>query len=179
MADVLAIEHYLADVVERFSAEGTAVTNVFGWRTVAQHPEGNRIAWVPGDTSGKLGDFIGAKQPGRNPRPLATLSELFTLYLDAVDTTDVESEALQYRAARLLVDAWYRAMYLAARGNFVVRSIDWNAGESLERRYGATVRIVIAVDAMVPDEPAELAPVDTTALIDLLMQDQTETEAIP
>jgi hypothetical protein len=179
MADTLAIEAYYAAVGARFTAEGTAASNVFGWRTVAQHPEGNRCAWVPGDPSGKLGELAGAKQPGRNPRPLATLRELFTVYLDAVDTSALENEALQYRAVRLLFDAWLRALYLAAHGNFQVRSVDWVTDSSLERRYGATARVVVSVDAMVPDSPAALAPVDVSALLDLSVADQTETEVVP
>lgn len=179
MADTLAIDLYYNAVAARFTTEGTACANVFGWRTVAQHPEGNRCAWVPGDPSGKLGELAGAKQPGRNPRPLATLRELFTVYLDAVDTADLEDEQRQYRAVRFLFDAWFRAMYRAAHGNFQIRAIDWVTDNTLERRYGATARVVVAVDAMVPDSPAALAPVDVGALLDLTVNDQTETEVVP
>jgi len=178
MADTLAIDFYYAAIVTRFTAEGTAAVNVFGWQTPAQHPEGNRIAWVPGDPAGKMGEMGAPRQPGRNPRPIATLHELFTVYIDAVDTAALDDEAAQYRAARNLYNAWFRALYLAAHGNFVVRSIDWNVGP-VERRYGATIRAVVAVDSMVPDKPAELAPVDTQALIDLTLEDVTETETIP
>jgi hypothetical protein len=175
VADTLAVEYYYEAIATRFAAEGTPVTCVFGWRTPAQHPEGNRIAWVPGDPSGKMGELAPARQPGRDPRPIATLRELFTLYLDAVDTDDVENETLQYRAVRLLFDAWLRAMYLAAHGNFQIRSVDWLSDGTLERRYGATARVVVAVDSMVPDEPAALAPVDVGALIALSEQDVTES----
>lgn len=174
MPDTLAIERLYAAVTARFTSEGTGAANVFGWRMPAQHVEGNRIAWVPGDTSGRVGETTAPRQPGRNPRPLATLRELFTVVINAVDTADLENEALQYRAARLLRDAWFRAVYLAAHGTFAIVSEDWIT-DKLERRYGAALRVVIALDAMVPDEPAELAPVDTAALIATSLASVTET----
>lgn len=178
MADRFAAEYYFDAVAARFTAEGTAATNVFGWRSVQQHPDSNRVSWVPGDPSGKMGELVGAKQPGRNPRSIATVRELFTVYIDAVDTSDLENERVQYHAARLLFDAWFRALYLAGHGNIAVRSVDWN-GDALVRRYGCTLRVTVSIDGMVPDTAAALAPVDTSAIVDLTVQDNTETEIIP
>lgn len=177
MANVLAIESLIAAVNTRFANDGTQAVNVFGWRMPAQHAEGNRIVWEPGDHTGKLGDSAAPRQPGRNPRPIATLHELFTITINAVDTSDVENEALQYRAARLLHDAWFRAVYLAAHGTFAVLASEWLI-DRVERRYGAALRVVLALEAMIPDAPAQLAPVDTSALIDLSLGDNTETDTI-
>jgi hypothetical protein len=174
MTDTLAIEAVFDAVTARFTAEGTNAVNVFGWRQPAQHPLSNRIAWVPGDDkSGAAGTAAPARNPGRNPRPIGTFLEVFTVYIYAYDTTDLENERLQYKATRLLRDAWERAVYLAAHGTFAILSQGW-VPDKLERRFGATMRVLFQVEAMVPDEPALLAPVDTKAVIDMSVGLQTD-----
>lgn len=171
MSDTLALEKLYDDVVARFVADaaeedppGTPPAQAFGWRSPA-HRAGTmpRIVWVPGDdASGDLGAFLPARNPGRNPRPLQTLGELVTVYIEAVDLTDPENERAQYRAARLLFDAWLRAVYLAARGTYAIRSQRW-LDDRATRRYGATIRVVLVLEAMVPDHAYETAPVDVSA----------------
>ena len=175
MVDTLAIEALYQRVSDRFVAEGTAAVNVFGWRTPAQHTDGNRIAWVPGDPSGRVGETVAPRVTGRQPRSLATLRELCTVTINAVDTSALEDEAAQYKAARLLRDTWFRAVYLAAHGTFRIQSEEWLTTK-LERRYGAALRVVLAVDAVVPDTPAELAPVDLAADVATVLADVIEHE---
>ncbi len=171
MATKLALEYLYESVVARFTAEGTAATQVFGWREPPKQLAGPpRIVWVPGDPAGSLGEIGGARYPGRNQtspdpdlgRPLATLRELFTCYIHAEDASDPQDELLQFKAARLLYDAWYRAVYLAAHGIFLQRSAAWH-GDPNERRRGATIRVVASVESMIPDSPLALAPADTAA----------------
>lgn len=171
MTTTFALTGLYDAVVARFLAEGTEVPNLFGWREPSKRPAsggagtaptGTRITWVPGDPDGDLGELGPAKQPGRNPRPLATLAELFTVEVQAHDPSAPENERLQYEAARLLFDAWYRAVYLAAHGTFELVSTQW-LNEKNQRRHGACIRAVCAINAMVPDVAQRIAPVDVTA----------------
>jgi hypothetical protein len=166
-------------VVARFALDGTATPNVFGWRSSAQQmTTGKRIVWIPGDPNGNAGSVISARNPGRNVRPLATLEELFTVEISAMDIATPENERAQYEATRLVFDAWYRAVYLAARGTFRVISDEW-VTDKKERRYGATMRIVCAIEAMIPDAVQTEAPVDTHAEVDVLELDETDTFTTP
>jgi hypothetical protein len=160
MAETLALEKLYDDVRALFTGEGTICTHTFGWRTPANQRIGTRIAWVPGDPRGNAGEDAPARNVGRNPRPIATLRELFTCYISADDPDDPENEALQYRATRLLYDAWRRAMYLSAHGTFAIRSTSWEIDKN-ERRRGACIVCVVALEAMIPDEPLVSVPVDT------------------
>lgn len=164
MAIILALPKLFDDVVARFAAElgGSAPPQSFGWREPAKTTGKSRIVWVPGN-DGELGELGPAKRPGGNPRPLATLGELFTVYLEGFDAAAPETERAQYIAARLLFDAWWRAVYLA-RLNVTLVSAAW-VGEKVERRRGATIRAVCRIEAMVPDAVQEGAPVDTGAQI--------------
>lgn len=195
MAEILALEKLYTDVLSLFLEEGTfsvdpdpdkaakqtADANPFGWREPSrQGNRDSRIVWVPGDPSGALGPVEGPKYPGRiDPgRPLATLNELFTVYISAADRTKpISNEFRQWKAARLLFDAWYRAVYLAAHGTFRILSSSWQLGK-IERQYGAAIRVVAAIESMVPDEAPELAPADTGALIDVEELDLTEQVSI-
>ncbi len=184
MSTILALTKLYDDVVARMDADAlaagaTVVPQAFGWRSPAQQPRAPRIVWVPGDdTGGALGDVRAARSPGRNARPLVTLGELFTVYLEAVDTTAPEDERAQYQAARELFDAWLRAVYLAARGTFQIRAASWVI-ERKERRYGATVRVLGEIEAMVPDAAFGVAPVDTRGEIDVDELDASETLTPP
>jgi hypothetical protein len=178
----LALPKLLDDVVERFALEGpwvvtpapaaeppvvgVPVPNLFGWRSKAkQLVTGTRIVWIPGDdASGNVGKLAPARHPGRNPRPLHTLHELCTVYIVANDATAAEDERKQYEATRLLYDAWLRAVYRAAHGTYEIVSSSW-VTDKLERRFGATLRVLISVEAMVPDAVQTAAPVDTHAEI--------------
>lgn len=156
-----ALEHLYQRVTQSFTADGIQAVNVFGWRMPAQHPYGARIAWVPGDPSGALGATGAARNPGSHPRPIGMLLELFTVYITAQDPSDPENELKQYHLVRLLRDAWYRAVYRAAHGTFQLRAESWVTNKT-ERRHGATLRIVVEVQAPIvdalPDEPLVLGP---------------------
>jgi hypothetical protein len=173
-SETFPIEVLLASVRARFTAEGTNAEIAFGWREPEKHALGpNRIIWVPGDPSGALGTTTGARQLGRNPRPLATLNELFTVWIASADTTAPDNELAQYKAVRVLRDLWYRAVYKAAHGTFAIRSESWLTNIK-ERRYGAALRIVFELQAMVPDVAQELAPVDLGADIALQLNDEPD-----
>jgi hypothetical protein len=174
MVDTLALENLFDAVVARFAAEGTVVLSVFGWRTPAEQTVTARVAWVPGDLAGNLGEVGGAKQPGRNPRPIATLFELFTCTISAFDASAPNDERLQYKATRLLFDAWLRAVYLAARGTFKLKSQNWIIDKT-QRRHGTALQVVCAIEAMVPDEAFGVAPADTRAVITVEELDVSET----
>lgn len=185
----LALPYLYDSVVSRFLTEGPAVPgssptrpipNLFGWRVPAQTiTTGDRICWVPGaPESGDIGEILPARNPGGDPRSLATLEEIFHCYIHAADRTSPtapENEMLQYIAARTLYDAWYRALYLTVRGAFRIVSNEWVI-EKKERRYGATILVVVAIQAVVADEPATMMPIDTSAVIDIQELDVTETD---
>jgi hypothetical protein len=174
-SETLPIEVVLDAIRTRFTAEGTDCEITFGWREPEKHALGtNRIVFVPGDPSGTVGTTTGAREPGRNPRPLATLNELFTVYVASADATDPENELKQYKATRVLRDVWYRALYKRAHGTFTIRSETWITDRK-ERRYGAALRIVLELQAMVPDVVQALAPVDVAA--DIVMQLNDEPDA--
>lgn len=174
MTDTLALEKLYNDVVARFALDGTVCTNAFGWQVPAQQVIGNRIAWVPGDPSGNAGVDAPPRNPGRNPRSLGTLRELFHVIISGSDTSDLNNELLQYKATRLLRDAWHRAVYLSAYGTFQIRAETWLT-EKKERRYGTALRVVCELESMVPDEVQTGAPVDTVAVVPVSVLDVTET----
>lgn len=154
----LALEHMFDSVVTSFTSDGINAVNYFGWRESAQHRDQvlPYIVWAPGDPSDSLGDLGAARYPGAQPKPLALLTELFTVYITAHDPSAIEDERAQYHVTRLLYDAWFRAVYRAIHGTFKVRSQQWLTGKT-ERRFGATLRVVCQVDApildVLPDEP--------------------------
>lgn len=174
MADTLALENLYNNVVARFTAEGTSCSNSFGWREPDKQMTASRIVWVPGDPSGNAGQDGPARNPGNNPRSLGTLNELFHVIISSNDPTDPTNELKQYKATRLLRDAWHRAVYLAARGTFAIQSEAWLIDKKVAR-FGTALRIVVAIQSMIPDEPLETAPVDTVADITVDDLDQTET----
>lgn len=161
---VLALVLLYEAVVARMDAEAIATSetptpHAFGWREPARRQDEavgvwRRVVWVPGD-DGDLGDLLPARQPGRNPRPIATIAELFTVYLEAADRSTAataENELAQYTATRLLFDAWLRAARLHAGEQLVVESARW-VTDKTTRRFGATLRVVCSIQAMVPDAP--------------------------
>jgi hypothetical protein len=185
MAIVLAVPRLFDLVVAKAASESTpSVLQVFGWRELAKHPTGpnagtaRRVVWVPGDDeNGDLGELGPAKQPGRNPRPLATLDELVTVYLEAVNMSTasvLEMERAQYQAARELFDAWFRWLHLVAPGTFELKSSRWVISQK-ERRFGASIRVVLAVQAMVPDVVLSTIGTDARAEWTLEVSGNTET----
>lgn len=180
MAIILALPRLFDAVVARFATDGTSVPNAFGWRTPAQRPTTpNHIAWVPGD-DGEIGQIAGARSPGgvgAGARPLATLRERFTVYISAQDSSGPENERTQYQAARELFDAWFRAVHLAAHGTVTIESVRWSDAK-LERRFGASIVVVCAIDAMIPDAVYTIAPAESGAQIATSELSETETTRI-
>jgi hypothetical protein len=180
MGTILALPHLYDLVVARFADEGTSVPNLFGWRApdLKDHAGKPRIAWVPGDDeSGELGELGAPKQPGRNPRSLATLGEIFTVRLWGEEPSDPENERKQYQAARELFDAWWRAVYLAMPAKVTVVSTEWLIDKKL-RRSGAAIRVVCIIEAMVHDEALEVVATGASADIDTTELDNTESDSI-
>jgi len=168
-------------VVARFALDSTNVEQHFGWREPQKYKTARaRIVWVPGDEGGNVGDVRPARNPGGNPRSLATLAELFTVYISANDPRSPEDEREQYVATRALFDAWFRAVYRAAHGTFAVTSTTWNISKN-ERRHGAELVCACWVEALVPDSAYVLAPADTEAMITTSLDDVSEvtTTATP
>jgi hypothetical protein len=166
-------------VVARFTLDGTEVSNVFGWRESPKKiVTGNRIAWIPGDEGGALGEMGPARNPGGNARSLGTLGELFTVEIVAYDHTSPTDEKAQYKAARFLFDAWYRAVYLAARGTFDLVSSEW-IRDKKELRAGAGIRVVCSIQALIPDTQYPYAPEDVRADVDVLELNALEPFVTP
>lgn len=199
MADniILALEKLHDDVVARFALDGTfgdplpipaapdklaAAANPFGWREANRQGVGARIVWVPGDNpSGNLGVLAPPKYPGRlDPgRPLATLEELFTVYITSADRSGhkAENERAQYHVVRLLYDAWWRAVYLAAHGTVRLVSQEWITDKT-ERRAGAGIRVVGAIQAMIPDETPTIVDPPLSAEIEPSELDVTDPKIV-
>lgn len=161
----LALGRLYDAVVAQFDTDGTDVACLFGWRASAtQKTRDRRIVWIPGDESGAVGMVGSARFPGRNPRPIGTLYEMFRVEIEAVDPTNREDERANYQATRELFDAWYRAVYLAAVGNFTIESSKWTT-EKTTRRNGTQLVVVCTLQSMIPDAALETAPTDSAASI--------------
>lgn len=155
MSDILALEKLFKDVAARLQAEAPSVVVVFGWREPSRQLNqgvggGNRIVFTPGAPTGDLGKVVGPDKPGRNPRPLATLQEAFTVLIWGYDSSLPEDELAQYKATRLLYDTWFRACVLSFHARFHIISQAWST-ERKERQLGAVIQAVCTVDAMIPD----------------------------
>lgn len=173
---MLALELLYENVLARFAAElevgATAIEQPFGWRSPARRTGAQRIVWVPGD-DGDVGAVTGAIKPGRNPRPLWTIGELCTVYVEAYDRASAENDLAQYRATRLLLDQFLRAVHHAAPGRVDVGRARW-VDDKNERRAGAAIRLVIEVEAMVPDVELET----TTAASSIEVEELDATEIV-
>jgi len=162
MAVIFALENLFDKVVQRFADEKTLIENTFGWKEPPrQGGNPNRIIWTPSDGSSALGDLGGPRYPGGLPaRPLAMLNELFTCLIVGADPQAKEDDRAQYHQARLNYDAWLRAVYLAAVGTFAIKSQAWDMTRK-EGRFGAALKVVGAIQAVIPDAPFRFAEVGT------------------
>lgn len=183
MAVVLALPKLFDDIVARIAAEvvppATATPCVWGKRQVAkQDPGPPRIVIVPGDDGdGDIGELGAPKQPGRNPRPIANLEELFTVYLEAADRTSqttLDTERAQYQVCRELFDTFYRHAHASAPGRFRLLEGRWIT-EKVIAPYGATIRLLCTIEAPVFDAIPESAPKDTKADVATSVYNVTET----
>lgn len=165
-----ALAKLYGDVVTFMRNDGSrAAEHKFGWREPPRvDGPTNRIVWVPGDdASGDLGKWSPPKYPGRLPaRPLATILELFTVYITGAppEPRALESEEDAYDFTRELLDDWIRAVTRSAFGTFEPVSLRW-LKDAPVLNYGATVRVVCAIQSMVPDSTVSSAPVDVKAVV--------------
>jgi hypothetical protein len=169
-------------VVARFASEAAAEVppatpppQRFGWREPDYQGPMPRIVWVPGD-----GSNAASIVPARNPqtaegRILYTIEELFTVYVLAADTTNLESEIHQYTAVRLLADYWLRCARLEASTNLEIQSVSWVDDLKLRRR-GAALRIVCSIAGGIPDRT--LSYVEDVAAYEAAELDDTADESV-
>lgn len=180
MTTTLALENLYTKVISDFTAWNINAVHAFGWRELAKHVTGiPRIVWVPGDPGANAGTSVAPRFPGQIPRAISNLRELFTVYITSFDRTDQENELQSYRMARLLRDAWVRSVYLAAHGTFAIRAESW-VTDKLVRRYGATIRLVCEVEAVVLDEvPDEIVTSgDTESQVDAVAKAHETSEVL-
>lgn len=174
MADKLALEHIFDTIKARFAVEVPACGLFFGWRAATEQISTfPRIVFTPGQ-EGALGEFLPARDPGQNPRPLATLGELVTVEISAMDEAEPSSEIAQYRVTRFLMDDFFRALYHAARGTFVIVSGRWKHDKK-QAGAGACIQLVIAMQAKLPDAVQTTTTTPATAELEAELLDQTET----
>ena len=177
-SDVFALTALFDAVTTRFADESTPVEMGFGWREPdKQRTAQYRIAWVPGDSAGALGEMLAPRQIGGNPRNLADLGELFHCVLTGSDLSAPEDERAQYVATRRLYDVWWRAVYLAVRGNLSVTSATW-LGPPKVRRAGATIVATCTLRSPIPDTVYDLVSTPATAALEVAELDITDTVEI-
>lgn len=163
---VLALEVLYENVRARLAEEQPQTMVVFGWREPGKQVnqgvgQANRVCFVPGAQL-KGGSYTGSRAPGRNPRPLGTFLELCTVRCWAFDGAEANNELAQWRAARLLHDAVYRAIQLAMRSagieNLSMKEAfsdpQWLRPQT-ERTFGAELEFTLTVESMIPDEAYE------------------------
>ncbi|MBN8609651.1 MAG: hypothetical protein J0L92_03655 [Deltaproteobacteria bacterium] len=187
MSVTFALPELVRLVRQRFVDE-TPVTDpvtvpvpvTFGWRETAhQRQTSHRVVFVPGDdAAGTLGTLRAPESPNVGlARPLASLDEVFTAYIEAEDTSAPDNEEAQYVAARALYDAFYRAVYLA-RIPHSITSQRWMADRTV-RYAGAAIRITGTVGARVLDKPSAIAPSDTSATVAVEKLGLEQTITVP
>jgi len=158
MTDALAVSKLFADVSADLAEHAITANVVFGWRELAkqvnQGPgQANRVVFVPGTVpDGDMGKDLPARNPGRVPRPIATVAEIVTIEVWGYDASAPENELKQYEAARFLYDAVRAAVYRSSHGTYTIEGQNW-VTEKTERRFGAAIRIELAIQAMIPDAP--------------------------
>lgn len=175
MTTFLALDVLYDAVVAQFAADSTSVENTFGWREPDLQYVNPRIAWVPGDEGGVVTDpLIAARGTQANPRQLGNLPERFHVVISADDPTAPVNERLQWRSVRLVFDAWYRAIYLAAHGTVFVESARWIIDKKV-RRNGAAMIVECYILSPLLDLPVEVVGgAGTGASIDITELDVIE-----
>jgi hypothetical protein len=182
VASVLAVDLLWDGIQAQFAEDAdpdpSPIAFSFGWKEPAKQINqgvggANRIVCVPGDPGRRFASDLPVRNPGRDPRSLGTKGELVTFFIWAADTTDLTSERKQYVAARLLYDAFFRAVYLVSHsdgdtGVGPVAFVDerWSL-DKVERGFGAEIIAVCSVAAMVPDVKYESALVNATTTVEV------------
>lgn len=176
MTVTLALPKLFDDVGALMHDVGYTVPHVFGWRERDKRSGKRRIVWEPGD-NGNGGTIGPARQPGRNPRSVATLFELFTVWIEAQESSTPENERAQYQATRELYDAWYLAAESASK-NFRQISLAWVIDKT-DRRFGATLKVVGSIEAAITAACDDVAHADTIARVTAIELGQSETFDAP
>lgn len=135
----------------------------FGTRAPWKRGDHFKISYVPGDDA-NAGEIAPVQLPGRNPRPLYTFEELVSVYVEADDIRDAENERAQWRACRLLLNAWLRSVYKVSTVRSQFQTIEV-LKERSTRRHGWAYRVVLQIEAMVPDVANTTAPSNTKASV--------------
>jgi hypothetical protein len=170
VADVLGLERLIdAVTAELGNAErypyAAGIQPEFGFKQPPQQKGPRRIVWVPGNESGDAGQVAPPRYPGQIPnRPIANLRDYVTVTLTAFDAAAPENQRAQWKAARLLFDDWWRAVYRVAYGTFAIESVRWIKPPT-ERAHGASLRVVCLIESVVPDADSTSASADTKASI--------------
>lgn len=152
-----------------FATDAVAIPNEFGWRTPTYNSKAidGRVCWTPGDPQGEAGVIGPAVRPGRNPKPLATLVEQFTVYVYGANVSEKTEEIEQYNAARKLFDYWYRSAFNATYaigdgGRIALLKLAWVI-EKKERPHGACLRALMTIESAIFDAPMAFVPTAPSA----------------
>jgi hypothetical protein len=166
-ANPLVLPALFQGVIDFFASEAYACESYFGWRgPTLVATTARRLSWVPGDPTGNAGKLL-PPVLSEGARPLATLEELFTVYVYAAKVDELGNELAQYTAARLLYDQWFRAIYYAARtvgtGGRLAPIAHTLETAKKERPHGACLRVLCSVQARISDAPDTYATMPITA----------------
>lgn len=185
MAEFRALRLLAAAIEARFVLDASPsvvpLTFPFGFKEpfkqINQTPEGRagRIVTVPGlpGNNRRAIEFLPPRNPGRDPRPLATRGEYFHVYVWAVDRSALNDEGAQYDAASDLLDAWVRNWYLVTHTNGDTgigpsTLIDASySGQQIERGFGMEFVVTGQVHHMVPDELPAFVLVDSSTSVEV------------
>lgn len=145
------------DVRARFKLEGTPAEVLLGAREVTKQVNQGagraaRVVFVPIG-----GRYAAPRNPGRNPRPLATWLATAEVHVWGYDGTKTNDEEAQIEAAWTLHDAVVRAIYLAAHGTFTLDQPKWN-NAVVERTFGKEMIFTLSIECPVMDTPYPEVP---------------------
>lgn len=179
MAAELAIDILWEGLVANLAADGNTAKVLFGARALtatraAPVEAQNRVVVVPGDEKGALGEYGPATKPrlgigALTPRTLATLKEVFRVYVWAIDRSVADGqpdyERAQYRAARFLHDQVYRAIFNCRAGTVQAQMTKPQVVvNTTERRAGCELVFWLVLTAKIPDDPGPVAEPDFTGV---------------
>ncbi len=158
--------------------DGTIVESAFGLREPMKQPKTAagvraRISWVPGDdigagTAGKQVPTVDTTTTADlvPARPLATFEELFTIYIEAQDSSSKTArvnDRASYEAVHSLLEAFWRNLHRAAYtspdarvgGRWRLQNSKWLTDKRVQVQ-GACLVLVIALPVQLPDSPVTI-----------------------
>ena len=142
-------------VADRFTAEAINIEVAFGWAAVDRKIDGavadyRRAVWTPGDDN-RAGVYDSARYPGRTPRSLGTIYELFTITCSAYDHSQPDSEEAQYEAVREVEREVLRCIALTTPSNYEILDRRWLTNQKLLPK-GRALQIIGTIQSTVPDD---------------------------